>query len=64
MCGVCLGAMKKLLMLWKSDKIARIKVNKQKLYSRLIKQISERFSVLKNQIPCDFVRKSIIRRFN
>jgi len=55
--AVCLGAMKKLLMLWKGDKIARVDLNNQKFNTRVIKQISERLLTLKKQIPCDFVRK-------
>lgn len=55
--AVCLGAMKKLLMLWKGDKIARVYLNNQKFNSRVIKHISERLLTLKKQIPSDFVRK-------
>lgn len=55
--AVCLGAMKKLLMLWKGDKIARVDLNNQKFNTRVIKQISERLLTLKKQISCDFVRK-------
>jgi len=55
--AVCLGAMKKLLMLWKGDKIARVDVNNQKFNTRVIKKMSERLLTLKKQIPCDFVCK-------
>lgn len=55
--AVCLGAMKKLLMLWKGDKIARVHLNNPKFNTRVIKQISERLLTLKKQIPCDFVLK-------
>lgn len=55
--AVCLGTVRKLLMLWKGDMVARGDVNKQKFNPQIIKKISERLLTLKNQIPCEFVRK-------
>jgi len=55
--AVCLGTMKKILMLWKGDNIGRGDANKQKLSPGLIKKMSERLLSLKNDIPLDFVRK-------
>jgi len=55
--AVCLGTMKKMLMLWKGDNIGRGDANKQKLSPGLIKKMSERLLSLKNDIPLDFVRK-------
>lgn len=55
--AVCLGTMKKMLILWKGDNIGRRDINKQKLSPGLIKKISERLLSLKNDIPLDFVRK-------
>lgn len=55
---VLLGVMKKMLMLWKgSGEIGRVGVNKQKLPSNLVKQISTRLISLKKCIPSDFSRK-------
>jgi len=55
---VLLGVMKKMLMLWKgSGEIGRVGVNKQKLPSNLVKQISNRLILLKKYIPSDFSRK-------
>lgn len=44
-------------MLWKGDMVARGDVNKQKFNTQVIKKISERLLTMKNQIPCEFVRK-------
>lgn len=55
---VILGVMKKMIMLWKgSGEIGRVGVNKQKLPSNLVKQISTRLIALKKYIPSDFSRK-------
>ncbi|XP_025200038.1 uncharacterized protein LOC112597975 [Melanaphis sacchari] len=55
---VCLGVVKKILMLWKgSFRVERRDVNNQKLNNRIIKNISDRLLSIKTYIPCDFVRK-------
>lgn len=54
---VCLGTMKKILMLWKGgDNLGR-DVNQQKLNPSLMKAISERLLSVKYSIPNDFARK-------
>jgi len=55
--AVCLGAVKKILMLWKGDTICKRNVNKQKLNSLQIKHISERLVSFRNSVPCEFARK-------
>ncbi|KAE9542483.1 hypothetical protein AGLY_003344 [Aphis glycines] len=55
--AVCLGAVKKILMLWKGKTICKRSINKQKLNSLQIKHISERLVSFRNSIPCEFVRK-------
>lgn len=55
--AVCLGAVKKILMLWKGDTICKCSINKQKLNSLQIKHISERLVSFRNSIPCEFIRK-------
>lgn len=55
---VCLGVVRKILMLWKgSIGMGRGVINKQKLNSLAIKKISVRLITFKNSIPCDFARK-------
>lgn len=55
---VCLGVVKKILMLWKgSFSVGRRDVNNQKLNNRIIRNISDRLLSFKTCIPCDFVRK-------
>jgi len=55
---VCLGVVKKILMLWKgSFSVGRRDVNNQKLNNLIIKNISDRLLSFKTCIPCDFVRK-------
>lgn len=56
---VCLGVVKKILMLWKGTLgIGRRNVNNQKLNNRKIRNISDRLMSFKTCIPCDFVRKA------
>ncbi|CAI6377752.1 unnamed protein product [Macrosiphum euphorbiae] len=55
--AVCLGAVKKILMLWKGDTICKRNINKQKLNSLQIKHISERLVSFRNSVPCEFARK-------
>lgn len=55
---VCLGVVRKILMLWKgSIGIGKGVINKQKLNSLAIKKISARLITFKKSIPCDFARK-------
>ncbi|CAI6361869.1 unnamed protein product [Macrosiphum euphorbiae] len=55
---VCLGVVKKMLMLWKgSGDIGRVNVNIQKMPLNVIKIISTRLLLIKKDIPCDFGRK-------
>lgn len=54
---VCLGVVKKMLTLWKGiGDIGRVNINVQKLQINVIKMISNRFLLLKNNIPRDFSR--------
>lgn len=55
---VCLGVVRKILLLWKgSGDIGRGNVNTQKLPTNVIKIISSRLKLLKKDIPSDFSRK-------
>lgn len=54
---VCLGAVKKIMMLWKGGDGLGRDVNKQKLSPNLIKTISERLLSLKYNVSNDFSRK-------
>lgn len=55
---VCLGVVKKILMLWKgSFSVGRSNVKNQKLNNRIIRSISDRLLSFKTCIPCDLVRK-------
>lgn len=55
---VCLGVVRKLLLLWKgSGDIGRVNVNSQKLPTNVIKLISSRLLLVKKDIPNEFSRK-------
>jgi len=52
---VCLGVVKKILMLWKGSRdIGRVNVNVQKLPLNVNRIISTRLLLIKKVIPCDF----------
>jgi len=52
---VCLGVVRKILLLWKgSGDYGRINVNLQKLPSNVIKLISSRLLLVKKDIPNEF----------